>query len=81
MKKINARYIDNNFYQISGKAASFLCGGKLPKIGYEKGVSFAGFKFWCKRTMIQGKTVWALQVTGEWETPAKVYSMVKNTAV
>ena len=76
MKRLYMKYIDNNFYEISGKAAAALCRdtqyvhayaalnvGKVPVAGYEKRVFFAGFVFWLKKTVTRGRNVWALQVS------------------
>jgi hypothetical protein len=73
MKKLRMKYLDNNHYVISGKAAAYLCRtttyvhavcalntGKLPRCGRERRVSYASFEFWLKRTVTQNKVVWSL---------------------
>lgn len=61
------QYLDNGFYILSGKKASKLCGGKLPKHGYEKLIEHEGAHYWIARTRHNGKWVWSIRDSHGWE--------------
>jgi hypothetical protein len=55
-----ARLIDNNFYRLTAKEAKALCGGRLPRVGYDKRVAVDGYLCWVEQTVVGGRVVWAL---------------------
>lgn len=57
-----AVYLDLGFWRISEVKAKELCGGRLPRYGYEQVVDLDGKKGVVSRTQDQGKSVWSLRV-------------------
>ena len=55
--------IDNGFLQISQQDALELAGGKLPKHGMEKLVTYGGKHYWLARTPVGGRLVWSIRET------------------
>jgi hypothetical protein len=56
-----AKYIDSGYWEIPAKVAKQLCGGSLPKPGYERLVEFGGSKWAIHETPVHGKMVWGLR--------------------
>lgn len=63
----NWKPIDNNHYIISGKLAGQLAGGKFPRPGNEKLVTYEGKNYWLKKLPYQGKPVWMLYGPTDWK--------------
>ncbi len=68
---INVKLISPYGYRLSSKAAAMLCRlpantmhsstGKLPRLGWQRHLTFAGKSWWLSRTPHEGKTVWWLR--------------------
>jgi hypothetical protein len=64
--EIRPKHIDNGFYQITAREASYLAKqstlGRLPRVGHESIVVFNDRKCWLARTNNWGKTVWSIRL-------------------
>jgi len=73
MKRLNMKYLDNNHYIISGKAAHFIAhkyaNRNVPKVGYKIKLQIGFYVFWLKRTVDQGKVVWTLHNVNQYDMP------------
>lgn len=56
-----AEYLDTGYYRIPTAVVKHLCDGVLPRYGYEKRVTHAGYRFWIARTPHLGKQVWSVR--------------------
>ena len=59
--RLGASPIDTGWYKMSAKRAGRLCDHKLPRHGYEKRVTYAGYDWWIARTTTVGKQVWSIR--------------------
>jgi len=56
-----ATYIDSGYWELPAGVAKRLCGGTLPRAGYERIVEFDGSKWAIHQTPVHGKMVWGLR--------------------
>ena len=56
-----ATYIDSGYWELPAGVAKRLCGGTLPKPGYERIVEFGGSKWAIHETPVRGELVWGLR--------------------